>query len=53
MDYQKMYAYLVGQIDQALTLLEEGDLVRAKPIRKLLETALLTAEEMYIDGEKR
>ena len=49
-DYQKMYAYLVGKIDDTLELLEEGDLVKAAPIRELLQTALLRAEEAYIDA---
>ena len=44
-DYQKLYAYLVGKIDDALELLEEGDLVKAAPIRELLQNALLRAEE--------
>jgi len=48
-DYQKLYAYLVGKIDDALELLEEGDLVKAAPIRVLLQNALLRAEEAYID----
>ena len=48
-DYQKLYAYLVGKIDDALELLEEGDLVKAAPIKVLLQNALLRAEEAYID----
>lgn len=46
--YRKLYAYLVGQIDGALLLLEEGDLVRSKPIIDVLENALAKAEELYI-----
>ena len=49
-DYQKLYAYLVGQIDDALELLEEGDSVAARPVRELLSSALLRAEEAYIDA---
>jgi len=49
-DYQKLYAYLVGKIDDALELLEEGDLVKAKPIRELLQNAILRTEEAYIDA---
>ena len=49
-DYQKLYAYLVGQIDEALELLEAGDLVPAHPVRELLQTALLRAEESYIEA---
>ena len=49
-DYQKLYAYLVGQIDDALELLEVGDLVPSRPVRELLSSALLRAEEAYIDA---
>ena len=49
-NYQKLYAYLAGQVDEALTLLEEGDLVRAGPVKELLQRALLTAEAAYIDS---
>jgi len=52
-DYQKLYAYLVGQIDDALELLEEGDLVAARPVRELLSSALLRAEEAYIDAAEK
>jgi len=49
-DYKKMYAYLVGQIDDALVLLEEEDLVAARPIRELRQNVLLRAEDAYIDA---
>ena len=49
-DYQKLYAYLVGKVDDALELLEEGDLVAARPIRELLHSALLRTEDAYIDA---
>ena len=49
-DYQKLYAYLVGQIDEALELLDEGDLVIAAPIKAQLQNALLRAEDAYIDA---
>ena len=52
-DYQKLYAYLVGQIDDALELLDEGDLVKAAPIRALLQNALLRTEEAYIDAAEK
>lgn len=48
--YRKLYSYLVGQIDEALLLLEKGDLVRSKPIIAVLENALTKAEELYIDA---
>jgi len=51
-DYQKLYAYLVGQIDVALELLEAGDLVPAQPVRELLQNALLTTEDAYIDASE-
>ena len=50
MDYQKLYAYLEGQVDKALELLEDGDLVKARPVRELLQDALLKTEEMYVEG---
>ena len=50
MDYQKLYAYLVGQVDKAMELLEAGDLVKARPVRELLQDALLKTEEMYVEG---
>lgn len=46
--YQKLYAYLVGQIDEALTLLEDGE---AEKARALLAAALLRAEEQVIVSE--
>lgn len=45
MDYQKMYAYLLGIVDDALILLESGNLEGAY---KLLLTACETCEEEYI-----
>ena len=48
--YEKLYAYLVGQVDKALTLLDEGDLVKAQPVREILQQALLTAEREYVDN---
>ncbi len=49
--YQKLYAYLVGQIDEAVTLLERGDLLKVQQARELLEAALLYAEEQVVDEE--
>lgn len=46
--YQKLYAYLVGQIDEALTLLEDGE---AEKARVLLAAALLRAEEQVISAQ--
>jgi len=48
MDYRKLYAYLVGQIDEVIEEIGELDLIAAEPVRQKLKTALLTAEEMYL-----
>ena len=48
-NYQKIYAYLVGQIDDVIESMGNLDLVAAEPIRQRLKQALLTAEEMYLD----
>ena len=50
MDYQKEYASLVGQVDRAVSILEQfepGDLVVRKA-GELLLSALHEAEEHYI-----
>ena len=47
-DYQRMYAYLVGKIDDALTLLDSGDLLQCLRVRSILYDALQTAEEIYL-----
>ena len=50
MDYQKEYASLVGQVDRAISILEQfepGDLVVRKA-GELLLSALHEAEELYI-----
>lgn len=46
---RQMYATLCGGIDNALALLEQGNVWTAK---KNLQRVLLTAEEMYIAGEQ-
>jgi len=46
---RRMYATLCGGIDDALTLLEWGDVWGVKAN---LQTALDIAEEMYIAGEQ-
>ena len=56
--YQKSYAYLVGQIDDAIQYLEElAGRERIEPARvlqaaDLLKNALLTAEERYTGGDE-
>ena len=55
--YKKSYAYLVGQIDDVITYIEEQakrETIRPMhilPAADMLKNALLTAEEKYIDGE--
>jgi len=44
---RQMYATLCGGVDDALTLLEAGNVWEAQ---KTLLQALKTAEELYIDG---
>lgn len=57
-DYKKLYAYLVGQVDDTLQLIAEDLTAQACGWHELyavgekLKTALLTAEEMYLDAEK-
>lgn len=47
-DYQKMYAILCKAIDNVIDPLEQ--IPEAKKIAKSLHTALLEAEEIYIDS---
>ena len=49
--YRKLYSYLIGQIDDALTLLDEGNIFQFYRVKDILQNALLTAEEMYLDAE--
>lgn len=46
---RQMYATLCGGMDDALTLLEDGNAWEAK---RCLQDALHSAEEMYIAGEQ-
>lgn len=57
-NYQQLYAYLVGQIDETLQEIA-GDLVSGdagwkelNAVGEKLKKALLTAEEMYLDAEE-
>ena len=57
-DYQKLYAFLVGRVDDVLQEIAD-DLVRQKcgwnemnEIGNKLKDALLTAEEMYLESEE-
>ena len=54
--YQKLYTYLVGQVDDVLqfiagTLLLDGDCDNSalRTVGSRLKNALLTAEDLYID----
>ena len=55
-NYQKLYSYLVGQIDDVLQLicydLLKGQHGRAElnEVGEKLKAALYTAEEMYLDA---
>ena len=50
--YKKLYAYLVGEVDKALTLMDGNDFLQYQNIEGILQNALLTAEEMYIESEE-
>ena len=57
--HEKLYAYLVGQVDEAITVLENiiaeqaFDVDHAVQVKRMLEKALLKAEDMYIEyGEE-
>lgn len=51
-DYKKLYAYLVGQIDEALTLMDTGNLLEFGHIKEILSNALLEAEDRVMTGEE-
>ena len=58
-EYQKLYAYLVGQIDDALQMIANGygreDYGKDQLIIDVgckLKDALMQAEEMYVDMEE-
>ena len=48
-NYQKLYAYLVGEIDKALTLLDQDNLFAYPKVKTILQNALWFAEDMYLD----
>jgi len=50
MDYKKLYTYLVGEVDEAITMLETGDLLLVSKVRELLKAALLRAEDIYLEN---
>ena len=57
-NYQKLYAYLVGEVDGALQMIAKGYAEQADKERLLLtvgeklKAALLAAEDMYIEQEE-
>lgn len=46
--YKKAYAYLVGEIDKALTILDSGNLLEVGKARDILQAALYEMEEYMI-----
>ena len=50
--YKKAYAYLVGEVDEALTLLDTGNLLEFNHIRDILTAALLEAEDMIVSNDE-
>ena len=50
-DYKKLYAYLVGEIDAALTLMDNDDLLNWDRVKQTLQTALWEAEDRASNGK--
>ena len=46
--YRQLYAFLVSQIDDALSLLDTGDLLEIDHVREILSSALETAEKRVL-----
>ena len=51
-DYQNLYAYLVGEIDKALTHMDNNDLLEWDHVKRILQNALWEAEERVTGGEE-
>jgi len=49
-NYKELYACLVGEVDEAITMLETGDLLLVSKVRELLKAALLRAEDIYLEN---
>ena len=49
--YKIAYAKLVGAIDDALTILDTGDLLRVNHVREMLQNALLEVEELIVSSQ--
>ena len=55
-NYQKLYTYLVGQVDDVLqfiagALILDADNSALQTVGSRLKNALLTTEDMYVDGD--
>ena len=50
-NYKELYFYLVGQVDDAITLLEKNpaDLLSGQRAAALLKETLLAAEDLYLN----
>ncbi len=59
MDYNVLYATLVGRVDTVLAFLDRMiedknfDWVHILQVRRMLQDALMEAEERYIEAEER
>ncbi len=50
--YRQLYAYLVSQIDEALFLLDTGNLLATNYVKEILSNALLEAENRIVDEKE-
>ena len=48
-DYKKQYAFLVGEIDRALHIMDTGNLLEYGHVKEILQSALLKAEDNIIN----
>ena len=49
-DYKKLYSYLLTEVDKALTLMDGDDLLQYRNVKEILQNALFTVEDMYLDA---
>lgn len=47
-DYRKLYHFLVGEIDEALTLMDENNPLDWDKVKNILQKALLEVEDEVI-----
>ncbi len=52
-DYKNLYAYLVGEIDKALTHMDNNDLLEWDHVKRILQNALWEAEERVTGGRRK